>query len=124
MKILVIDPNPLFLRAARNFIGALPRCECFAAASLDAALGLAAAREADLVLIDYSLRGDGAACAAPRLKTLAPAARVLLLTGDAAAYRGSCLAAEADGCLARDSLGSELPHLVAGFIPEPGKEFA
>lgn len=124
MKILVIDPNPLFLRAARNFIDALPRCECFAVASLDEALGLAAAREADMVLIDYSLRGERAACAAPRLKALAPAARVLLLTGDAAAYRDSCLAAEADGCLARDSLGSDLPQLVAGFIPEPGKEFA
>jgi DNA-binding NarL/FixJ family response regulator len=124
MKILVIDSNPLFLRATRNFIDALPRCECFVAASLDEALALAVAREANVVLIDYSLRGDRVAPAAQRLKALAPAARVLLLTEDVAAYRDSCLAAEADGCLARDSLGSDLPQLFAGFIPEPGKEFA
>jgi DNA-binding NarL/FixJ family response regulator len=124
MNILVIDPSPLFLRAARNFIDALPRCKCFAAASLDEALGLPAVRGADLVLIDYSLRGAGAVPAAHRLKMLAPAARVLLLTEDAAAYRDHCLAAEADGCLARDSFGSELPRLVAGVMPEFGKECA
>jgi DNA-binding NarL/FixJ family response regulator len=124
MKILVIDPSPLFLRAARNFIDALPRCECVAAASLDEALGQAAAREADLVLVDYSLRGAGAQSAAHRLKALAPAARVLLLTEDATAYQNSCLATEADGCLARDSLGSELPQLVAGLAPTVKKECA
>lgn len=124
MKILVIDPSPLFLRAARNFIDALPHCKCVAAASLDEALGLAAVREVDLVLIAYSLRGAGEAGAAHRLKALAPAARVLLLTEDAAAYRNSCLVAEADGCLAKDSLGNELPQLVAGFAPELRKECA
>lgn len=120
MKILVIDPSPLFLRAARNFIEALPCCECVAAASLDEALGKVVTRDADMALIDYSLRGAGAQGAAHRLKTLAPTARVLLLTEDAAAYRNSCLAAEAHGCLAKDSLGSDLPPLVAGFAPEYG----
>ena len=124
MKILVIDPSPLFLRAARNFIGALPRCECVAAASLDEALGLAAAREADVVLIDYSLRGDAAEHAAQRLKALAPAARVLLLTEDAATYRNSCLAAEADGCFAKDTLGNDLAQLVASHPANFGKECA
>ena len=83
MNILVIDPSPLFLQATRNFIEALPHCRCVAVASADDALGLPAAREADLVLIDYSLRGEragGAGFVAHRLKALAPAARVLLLT--------------------------------------------
>lgn len=124
MKILVIDPSPLFLRALCNFINALPRCECIAAASLDEALGLAAVREVDLVLVAYSLRRAGAESAAHRLKALRPAARVLLLTEDAAGYRSSCLAAEADGCLALDSLGADLPQLVAGFALEPGEECA
>lgn len=122
MKILVIDPSPLFLRAVCNFIKALPRCECVAAASLDEALGLATVRQVDLVLIAYSLRRVGAASAAHRLKALAPAVRVLLLTEDAADYRSSCLAAEADGCLATDSLGSDLPRLVAGLALGLGKE--
>lgn len=121
MKILVIDPSTLFLRAVRSFIGALPRCECIFAASLDEALGLAATREADLVLIDYSLRGDGAEPAAHRLKVLVPTARVLLLTEDAAAYHSSCLAAEADGCLVKDTLGVDLPQLVASHMAPFGK---
>lgn len=49
MKILVIDPSPLFLRAARNFICALPRCECATVASPDETLGLASACEVDIV---------------------------------------------------------------------------
>lgn len=124
MKILVIDPSSLFLRAVRSFIGALPRCECIFAATLDEALGLATAPEADLVLIDYSLRGEGAERAANRLKALAPAAQVLLLTEDAAAYRSSCLAAEADGCLVKDTLGVDLPQLVASHVTSFGKESA
>lgn len=124
MKILVIDPSPLFLRAVCNFINALPRCECVAAASLDEALELTAVREMDLVLIAYSLRRAGAESAALRLKALVPAVRVLLLTEDAAGYRNSCLAVEADGCLATDSLASDLPPLVAGLALELGKECA
>ena len=124
MKILVIDPNPIFLRAAYNFIDALPRCECAAAASLTEALDLAATREADVVLIDYSLRGEGAQHAAPRLKALAPAARMLLMTEDAASYRSSCLAAEADSCVAKDSLGHYLAQLVAGHAANCAKECA
>jgi len=124
MKILVIDPSPLFRQAARNFIGALPRCECVAAGSLHEALGLALVRDADLVLIDYSLCRAGAESAPRRFKRLAPAARVLLLTEDAADYRKSCLAAGADGCIAKDTLGRELPQLVAGMASHTGKELA
>ncbi|MDK9702226.1 MAG: hypothetical protein OEL20_03740 [Sulfuritalea sp.] len=124
MKILVIDPSQIFLRAACNFIDALPRCECVAAASPDEALGLPAVSEVDLVLIAYSLRRAGTESSAHRFKALAPAARVLLLTENAADYRNSCLAAEADGCLAIDSLGSELPQLVASLAPEPRREYA
>lgn len=114
MKILVIDPNPLFLQAARNFIGALPGCECLTAASLRTAPGEAAARQADMALIDYSLRHADGENRVRRLKALAPALRVVLLTpGDAADYRNSCLAAGADDCAAKDALGSELPRLVA-----------
>lgn len=123
MKILVIDPSRLFRRAARNFIGTLPGCEGFVAASAGEALGLAAAREAELALIDWSLCRD--ADAAPRrLRALAPAARVLLLTEDATDYRQSCLAAGADGCLAKDALGRELPQIVAALAAQTAREAA
>lgn len=124
MKILVIDPSQIFLRAACNFIDALPRCECVAAASPDEALGLPAVSEVDLVLIAYSLRRAGTESSAHRFKALAPAARVLLLTENAADYRNSCLAAEADGCFAKDTLGSDLARLVAGHAANLGKECA
>lgn len=124
MRILVIDPSPLFLQAVRTFIGALPNCECMFAASLAEALDLAEAREVDLVLIDYALRGEGAELAAHRIKVLAPAALVLLLTEDAATYRNSCLAVKADGCLAKDSFGTDMPQLVASHMTKCGTEWA
>jgi DNA-binding NarL/FixJ family response regulator len=124
MKILVIDPNPLFLRVVYNFIGALPSCECAVAASITEALHLAETREADVVLISYSLRGSAAEHSAPRLRELAPAAQVLLLTEDAATYHDSCLAAEADGCLAKDTFGRDLARLVTGHAANFGKECA
>lgn len=120
MKILIIDPNPLFRRAARNFVSALPGCEAIAVASPHEALESAAMREAGLALIDYSLRG-----AVRRLRSaaaLAPVAQVLLLTEDAADYRGSCLAAGADGCLVRDDLGHALPQLVAGLLRQTARQ--
>jgi DNA-binding NarL/FixJ family response regulator len=121
---MVIDPSPLFRRAARNFIGALPGCEGLVAASLGEALDSAAARDVGLVLIDWSLCRD--ADGAPRrLRALAPAARVLLLTGeDAADYRQSGLAAGADGCLAKDALGRELPRIVAALAPQTARAAA
>ena len=124
MKILVIDPSQIFLRAACNFINALPRCECIAAASLGEALEQPAVQEANLALIDYSLRNADAKSAAHRVNALAPTALVLLLTEDAADYSNSSRAAEADGCLAKDTLGIELPQLVAGLALELEKERA
>ncbi|MBK6630979.1 MAG: response regulator transcription factor [Betaproteobacteria bacterium] len=125
MKILVIDKSPQFLQAARNFIGVLPACECLTAASLQEALGLEAARQADMVLIDYSLRSAGGESAARRFKALAPAARVVLLTEDVAAYRDSCMAAGADECAAKDAIGRDLPRLVAHIgSNRKGKAFA
>lgn len=124
MKILVIDPNPLFLQAAHNFIGALPACECITATSLQAALDQDA-WPADMALIDYSLRRAGGESAVLRLKALAPQARVVLMTpADAAAYRNSCLAAGADDCAAKDALGSEMPRLVSAREPALKKECA
>lgn len=113
MRILVIDPNTLFLQAARNFIGALPQCECFAAATLQEAFEQDALRRAELVLLDYSLRRRAGENLVGRIRMLAPAARVVMLAGDAPAYRSLCLAAGADECIAKDALGHELPRLLA-----------
>lgn len=121
MRILVIDPSPLFLKAARNFINALPACECATAASPQEAFEREAVQGAELVLVDYSLRHRGGENMVRRIKALAPAARVVLLADDAPAYRNSCLAAGADGCAAKDALDKELPRLLAG---QPRKECA
>jgi len=124
MKILVIDPSPHFLRAMCNFINALPRCECIAATSLDEALEQPAVQEVNLALINYSLHNAGAKSAAHRINLQVPTAMVLLLTEDGADYYDSCLAAEAHGCLAINSLRSDLPQLVAGLAQELEKECA
>jgi DNA-binding NarL/FixJ family response regulator len=113
MRILVIDPNPLFLQAARNYIGALPQCECLTAATLQEGFALQAARQAELVLVDYALRHQGGENRVRGLKALAPAARLVLLAEDATAYRNSSLAAGADDCATKNALGSELARLLA-----------
>jgi len=122
MKILVIDPSPHFLQAMCNFINALPRCECIAATSLDEAFEQPSMQEVNLALINYSLRNADAKSAAHRIRLEAPTAMVLLLTEDGADYYDSCLAAEAHGCLVTDSLGSDLPPLVAGLAHELERE--
>jgi DNA-binding NarL/FixJ family response regulator len=124
MKILVIDPSPHFLRAMCNFINAMPRCECIAATSLDEAFEQPAVQEVNLALINYSLRNADAKSAAHRINFQVPAAMVLLLTADAADYCNSSLAAEAHGCLAINSLRSDLPQLVAGLAHELERERA
>lgn len=116
MKILVVDPSPLFLQAAHNFIASLPGCEAVLARSSDEALQQASAAHVDLVLLDYAERRAGGANLVHRIKSLVPPPMVVLLTpGDAAAYRTNCLRAGADASAAKDSLGSELPALVAGL---------
>ncbi|MDT3736394.1 MAG: response regulator [Denitratisoma sp.] len=122
MKILVIDPNPLFRQASRNFIAALPECECLVAASLQDALDQDETRRSDMILIDYALGRRGAGCGMHALRTLAPAACIVLLADDAAAYRGSSLAAGADDCTGKDALGRELPRLLAGLARRGGQE--
>lgn len=122
MKVLVIDPSPLFLQAVRNFIGALPQGECLAAASLQEAFERKMAQQADLVLIDYTLRHKDGENMVRRLKALAPGARMVLLAQDAATYRNSCLAAGADDCAGKDALGDELPRLLAGCAARAQQE--
>lgn len=121
MRILVVDANPLFLKAAGNFLAALPGCETVLAASGEEALRLAASRPFDLVLVDYALRRAGGASLAQRLKALAPPPSIILMAPDEASlYRASCLRAGADACTAKASLGSELPGLLAGLVLRDG----
>lgn len=122
MKILVIDPNPLFRQASRNFIAALPECECLVAASLQDALGHEETHRTEMILIDYALGRHDAGFGMHALRALAPAARIVLLADDAAVYRGSSLAAGADDCAGKDALGSELPRLLAGLACRGGQE--
>ncbi len=122
MKILVIDPNPLFRQASRNFIAALPECECLVAASLQDALHQESTCQTEMILIDYALGHGDMEGALRALRARVPAARVVLLAEDAAAYRDSCLAAGADDCADKNALGSELPLLLAGLAAEPRRE--
>jgi DNA-binding NarL/FixJ family response regulator len=122
MKILVIDPNPLFLQAASNFIAALPECECLVAASLQDALRQETTCQTDMILIDYALGRRGAGGAVRKLRALAPAARIVLLAEDAVAYRDSCLAAGSDDCAGKDELGKALPRLLAGSAARPKRK--
>lgn len=122
MRILVVDANPLFLKAAGNFLAALPGCETALAASGEEALRLAALQSFDMVLVDYALRRAAGGVSLPhRLKLLTPPPSIVLMAPDEVSfYRTSCLRAGADACTAKASLGSELPGLVAGLVSHDG----
>ena len=121
MRILVIDGNPLFLKAAGNFLAALPDCESVLAESGEEALRLAPGQHFDMALVDYDLRRAGGVHLVRRLKLLTPPPLIVLLTpDDAQLYRAACLKAGADDCAAKDALGSELPALLAGLALRAG----
>lgn len=125
MRILIADENPQFLKAAGNFLAALPGCETVLAASGEEALRLAPAQHFDLVLVDYALRKAGGINLIRQLRLLArPPLIVLLTPEDAQLYRAACLGQGADACAAKDALASEMPALLAGLAPPDGAEIA
>ncbi|MBI3140504.1 MAG: response regulator transcription factor [Rhodocyclales bacterium] len=121
MRILVVDPNPLFLQAAANFLAALAGCETVLAGSGEEALRLAPTQQFDMVLLDYALgRADGVDLLRQLKLRAWPPLIVVLSPEDASAYRAACLEAGADACLAKASLGADLPALLMELAQQDG----
>jgi DNA-binding NarL/FixJ family response regulator len=85
VAVLVVDDQPVFLRAARELIAATPGFETIGEAmSGSAALEMASRLRPDLVLLDVRMPGMDGIETARRLADVAPDAFVVLISLEAA----------------------------------------
>jgi two-component system, NarL family, nitrate/nitrite response regulator NarL len=114
MRIVVADDHPLYLDAIAMHLERMDRdAEVCRAPSIDAALDLLANAPADLVLLDFSMPGEGGAEGLRRVILAAKQAPVVVMSGVAAeADVLACINAGARGFLPKTLEG----HLLASAI--------
>ena len=96
------------------------------------ALGIAKERQPDVILLDFHLPGVTADMLIPRLRGLAPQAKIIVLTSDTSdATRSTALAVGADGFMTKDSAIEEVIEAMTTVLgsgargsPEPAAPFA
>jgi two-component system NarL family response regulator len=81
-KVEIVDDHFLFADALGSVIRQLPDHEVFVAGSGAQAVSIARTAQPDVILLDYHLPGYDAAELIPRLRSLSPEARIVILTSD------------------------------------------
>ena len=120
--LLVVEDHPAMLGMLMDWLKAtFPEYECLGAGSAEKALDLVRDRPPALVLMDYALPGMNGIEATRRLKHLAPAARVVILSMyEAEAYQAEATAAGASAYLFKRTMSAELmPTLGALLAARP-----
>ncbi|MBU6424353.1 MAG: response regulator transcription factor [Chloroflexota bacterium] len=83
VRVLLVDDHFLFADALGSVIRSLPEYEVAGIAQSGAqAISLARTSRPDVILLDYHLPGYDAADLIPRLRSLSPGARIVVLTSD------------------------------------------
>ncbi len=118
-RVLLVDDNPDFLKAAKRFLRAVPGLELVGeATSGEQAVELSAALRPDLVLMDFAMPGMNGLTATQRIKQQPNAPKVIVVTLHThAALRALAHEAGADGFLEKEDLVLELPRLLASLFP-------
>lgn len=119
IRILLVDDNAAFLRAATRFLSSVAGVEVVDCAAC-AAEGLARIAELrpDLVLMDVVMPGMCGFEAVSLIKQGADAPKTIVLTlHNTEAYRSGAKTAGADGFIAKDDLVGELPPLLESLFP-------
>jgi len=128
-RVLLVDDNEDWLKAAKRFLRAVPGLELVGeATSGEQALELTAALHPDLVLMDFAMPGMNGPAAMHRIKQQSNAPKVIILTLHShSAFRALANEAGADGFLQKEDMVVELPRLIASLFPtstSPGEELA
>ena len=128
-RVLLVDDNEDFLKAAKRFLRAVPGLELVGeATSGEQALELSAALHPDLVLMDFAMPGMNGPAATHRIKQQPNAPLVVIVTLHThPAYRALAKGAGADGFLLKEELVVELPRRLASLFPadaSPDEELA
>jgi len=118
-RVLLVDDNQDFLKAAKRFLRGVPGLELVGqATSGEQALELSAALHPDLVLMDFAMPGMNGLAATLRIKQQPNAPKVIMVTLHThAALRALANDAGADGLLQKEDLVVELPRLLASLFP-------
>lgn len=121
-RVLLVDDNPDFRKAASCFLRSMPGLELLGeATSGEQALDLAVALNPDLVLMDIEMRGMTGIEATIAIKRQPDPPKVVIITMHAQAeFRLLGETAGADGFLLKDDLVEGLPPLLAALFPAGG----
>lgn len=118
-RVLLVDDNQDFLKAAKRFLRAVPGLELVGeATSGEQAVELSTALQPDLVLMDFAMPGMNGLTATLQIKQQPNAPKVIMVTLHThAALRALAKEAGADGLLQKEDLVVELPRLLASLFP-------
>jgi DNA-binding NarL/FixJ family response regulator len=118
-RVLLVDDNQDFLKAAKCFLRVVPGLELVGeATSGEQAVELSTALHPDLVLMDIEMPGMNGLAATLRIKQQPNAPKVIIVTLHThSAFRALANEAGADGLLQKEHLVVELPRLLASLFP-------
>ena len=118
-RVLLVDDNQDFLKAAKRFLRAVPGLELVGeATSGEQAVERSTALQPDLVLMDFAMPGMNGLAATLRIKQQPNAPKVIMVTLHThSALRALANDAGADGLLQKEDLVVELPRLLASLFP-------
>jgi chemotaxis signal transduction protein len=122
MRLLLVDGNPEFLKAAERIISATPRLELVGCAcSGEEAVEQVRAKKPELVVMDWSLPDQNGLEATRRIKGLANPPRVILLgRQDYPEYRQAAREAGAEGFISKAEFGQKIPSFIDYLIAQEG----
>lgn len=110
LRVLVVDDHPAVRVGVQQLLDEQPDLSVVdAVASAEAAYAAAERQPVDVVVADYQLGGRSGLWLSRRIKRLARAPRVLILSAYSdGPLAAACVVAEADGLLGKTAVGDEL----------------
>jgi len=120
MRVLLVDDNPEFLKAAERLLSRTPHLEVVGCASSGAeALDQTKALRPELVLMDWSLPGMNGLEATRRINAQPNPPKVLILSlQDYPEYRLAAKEAGAEGFISKSEFGQKIPSLIDYLIAQ------
>ncbi len=114
----IVDDHFLFAQALGGVVGEQPGWTVVGlAVTAPQALAIAKERQPQVILLDYHLPGADADVLIPRLRLVAPSAKIIILTGDTSAgARRNAQAAGADGFLTKETAVDDVIEMVATVL--------
>ncbi len=120
MRVLLVDDNPEFLKAAERLLSRTPHLEVVGCASSgEEAVDQTKALRPELVLINWSLPGMNGLEATRRINAQPNPPKVIILSlRDYPEYRLAAKEAGAEGLLSKSEFGQKIPSLIDYLIAQ------